>query len=363
MLRSLAPLLVTGLLAGCTGSAPTAPTTAPSPAANPSAVASLSATPPTAATPAPSTASPSDVVLAVAGETDVTLYRLRGGGVRAERVRGLAPPTGASGVFDVSLSAGPTPVTCAVWRLGADVEAFELRCYDWGDSTGRPVRGADRNTTALAVRADGRALAWADGSLNSTLRVGRLVDGQVTDVKSYVGDPGKPPGNDPNRSFSGRGPAGLAWAGPDALAISVGGESDEGSGLRRFVPGVTQGGWLYRDDVPAPALDRVYDGVSSATSTTAWALERAQGVVDSDEVAPTRAVEVALPSGRVTRVISEPAEGRHVVSVSGGVRALVYVTQPRDAETDPRVYVRYPGEPRGTRVSGLEDRRLVIAGG
>ena len=353
MLRRLAPLLVVAALASCTDASPVARAPSPSPSASPSPAAPV--TPPR-----PSPAAAGDVVLAVGSADRLSLYRLRSKSFRAELVRPLARPRNAANVFDVSLSAGPTPVTCVLWQLLADA-GFEVRCYDWGDSTGVAVRAADAKTTALALSADGRALAWASSDLNPTLRVGRFVDGQAKDVKAYVGDPKLPPGNDPAKSFSGRGTAGLAWAGPAALAVNVSGESDEGSGLRRFHPGVTQGGWLYREDIAPPTLGRVYDGVCSATSTTAWALDRAQGVYDVNAVAPTRAVEISLPSGRLKRVISEPAEGRDVVAVSGGVRAVVYVTAAQDAGKDRRVYVRYPGAARGTVIEGLPDSRLVVA--
>jgi hypothetical protein len=106
----------------------------------------------------------------------------------------------------------------------------------------------------------------------------------------------------------------------------------------------------------------VYDGVRTATSTTAWAIERPTWMDENAPVAK-RAVEIELPSGRVTQVVSEPAEGRDVVEVSGGPRAVVYVTESSTLPRDRRVYVRYPDQSRGTQVSGLPDNQLVVAGG
>jgi hypothetical protein len=65
----------------------------------------------------------------------------------------------------------------------------------------------------------------------------------------------------------------------------------------------------------------------------------------------------------VKHVVSEPAEGRDVVEVSGGSRAVVYVTDSSTAPSDRRVYVRYPGESRGTEITGLPDNKMIVAGG
>ena len=357
MPRRLAPLLLLALITACTDPAPVAQSPVPSPT-------SVAPSPsPSVTPPRPSPPAAGDVVLAVGGGTKLALYRLRAGSTKAERVRTLVPPQPQINLYGVSLSAGPTPTTCAVWHFGPEGgKRFELRCYGWGDGEGAAVKGAGTDVRTAGISADGRRLAWANNELNPMLRVGRLADGQVSDVKAYVGDPKLPPGNDPQKSFSGRGAAGIAWAGQDALAITVGGESDEGSGLRRFVPGATQGGWLYREDVPSPTATRVYDGVRSATSTTAWALERLQGVVVDDDAPPQRAVEISLPTGRLKRVISEPAEGRYVAEVSGGSRAVVYATAALEADKERRVYVRWSGQARGAVVSGLPDSRVVVAG-
>ena len=308
-------------------------------------------------------------MLAVGGGKRLALHRLRLRTTKAERVRELAPPQADVSLLDVSISAGPTPTTCAVWVLGpADTSRrarAELRCYAWGDAVGVPVRAAGSDAHAVGISADGRSLAWANSDLNPTLRIGALRDGQVTGARAFVGDANLPAGNDQARSFSGRGVGGVAWAGA-ALAITVQGESDEGSGLRWFVPGSTQGGFLYELDVPPPDAERqrgygVYDRVRSATSTTAWALERPQGVVGDPQEPRPRAVEVSLPTGRIKRVVSEPAEGREVVAVSGSSRAVVYVTASLDAGKDRLVYVRWAGQARGSVIGGLPGSTMVVA--
>jgi hypothetical protein len=317
-----------------------------------------------------------DVVLAVGGGPEtladgttatrsLSLYRLRAGSVSAEPVRTLIAPLDGASLLAASVSAGPTPTTCAIWYVDRqNIEAGrELRCYRWGDSKGTAVK-ASSDASIVALSADGRSLAWVNnnGGNNPMLRIGRVEGAQVTNVREYLGDP-----TQPATAFTSSGVGGLAWAGPGALAIDDVADSDEGQGLVRYVLGTPQRGWLRHDElvVPVPAADRqrgyyVYDGVRSATSTTAWAIERPTWMDDTPPVGK-RAVEIELPSGRIKQVVSEPAEGRDVVEVSGGSRAVVYVTA--KGGTDRRVYVRYPGESRGTEIKGMPDNTLIVAGG
>jgi hypothetical protein len=307
----------------------------------------------------------------VVATTSLSLYRLRAGSVSAEPVRTLAAPRAGASLYDVSVSAGPTPTTCAIWHVDQENPqgGMELRCYRWGDSEGAAIKAAADDTFHLALSADGRSLAWTNNDTNQMLRIARLEASQVTDVREYLGDPGQPAG-DGAYGPGGPGPGadGLAWAGPSALAITVVADSDEGLGLVRFVPASTARGWAndQADVVPLSSADRrrgyhAYDGVRSATSTTAWAIER-RNYVYSPILVAQRAVEIELPSGRVKQVVSEPAEGRDVVEVSGGPRAVVYVTDSSSVPSDRRVYVRYPGESRGTEITGLPENQLVLAG-
>src|SRR5205085_12197030 len=111
------------------------------------------------------------------------LYAVANGGTRAVPVRHLVGPVGHVPA-DVSLSAGPLPVVCAVWESKA---SDELWCYGAGATSGRRV--AD-DVSAVAVRPDGHAVAWTVQTPNQGFVVADLV-GDVATVRSrhrYVED-------------------------------------------------------------------------------------------------------------------------------------------------------------------------------
>jgi hypothetical protein len=68
-------------------------------------------------------------------------------------------------------------------------------------------------------------------------------------------------------------------------------------------------------------------------------------------------VRVDLATGNVLEVIATPDVGRELISVSGGRSGVIYVTA---RENDQRVYLRLPGEKRGTRITGLPTGEVFV---
>jgi hypothetical protein len=267
-------------------------------------------------------------VLAVVQESGpLTLYRLAPGSHTATRLRELAGPGPVAQVIDVSLSAGAEPTVCATWAPdpAANEDGLDfvstLLCYAPGSRSGAEVAvSGDDDPVAVAVRPDGRALAWSTYAPegNGRIDVGRLDGAAVSEVRGFLNDPDRPEGTG-EQSFTGAAVGSLGWLDDDELAIGQENQSDDGSGLRRFTvaPG-QKGGWGDADVVVPPATESekgytAYESVvGPAEDGTALAVER--GYYLSDD-APAGARRPHRPHDR------EGPRGRGL-SPRGEVRRL-----------------------------------------
>ena len=219
----------------------------------------------------------------------------------------------------------------------------------------------------VAVRADGRAVAWSTfaDETNGRIDVASLDGVQVGEVRSYLADPTRPEGSG-EASFTGRNVGALAWLGDDELAVSQANQSDDDSGLTRFdvTPGATKG-WARAPHVESsPDQASIYDVVvSPPVDGAVLAVDRPYWLLEEDELAKLpapRAVRVDLRTGQVRDVVALPAGGREVTNVSGGARGVLYLTQKRDVRWDDDardrqivVSLRYPDQERGQPLTGL----------
>jgi hypothetical protein len=355
-------ILVLLAVTACTGSSE-APVAAPTSSAT---TATASPAPPSAPTAvsAVSEAPPSSVLLVAADPVgNAGLYSLAPRSRHAQLVRDV-DSHGDSSITSVSLSAGPTPTICAVWNGQAEPpQGSHLRCYAPGDSLGRIVRS--ENPLAVAVRGDGRAVAWLEAEANSnTALVVADLAGDVARVRYRAGyaadlppDGGIPEGvND------------VDWLGPRTLALTDVGDSDEGKGLcvldldrPRERTAIGFGRCL---EPSAAEARRRYDRFEHATALppgTVLTVERGHRCCDDPLGPPGRAVVVRLSDGAVREVVATPASGRAVVDVTGGPRAVIYVTAGEDEAKGRIVYVRWPGEAHGAAVSGLLELTRDVA--
>lgn len=321
----------------------------------------------------PGAATSAGVVLAVARASGpLTLYRLAPGSRTATRLRELEGPS-AETAIDISLSAGAEPTVCATWTpgLGASRDGLDfvskLLCYAPGRRFGTEVTVEGDDPVNVAVRPDGRAVAWSTYAPeeNGRIDVGRLDGAAVSEVRGFLYDPSRPEGPS---SFTGASVASLGWLDDDELAIGQSNQSDDGSGLRRFsVAAGQKGGWGDADVVEPLEAEQargyaVYDSVvGPAEDGSVLAVQRGYGLAQDDDPPAGRAVRMELATGKVLEVVAFPREGRHVAAVSGSRRAALYVTRADDG-TDTVVSVRHRGESRGAPVRGLpSDVDLAVA--
>jgi hypothetical protein len=262
----------------------------------------------------------------------------------------------------IAFSAGTDPSLCVLWqRIGHEDSSGRLLCYAPGASVGRPVAGVPRTPSSVALRADGKALAWSESAGEPTYQMDLLVadfDGKAAShLRRIAYDPSCPRSRgEACLGFFGVGA--LAWVDNGSLALSVGGESDENSGLRIMkLDAVTVAkGWVNGArpvNVPKADFQRrftAYDNIVSATPATALAIER-PNYVSGENNPPARAVRVNLATGAVLEVVATPGSGREAFAVSGD-HLVLYVTQ-SGRGTDRKVYLRLPGEAHGVQVTGL----------
>lgn len=278
---------------------------------------------------------------------------------RVRVVRKLAPPDpGSSRPEDVATASAASGLVCVTWA-GAGAERA-IACYEPGASSGRVVVRT-RGPGFLALRADGRRIAWTERIEHPTYPTDNLVVAQlgatgVTALRRVTSDPERCPGE----CFQGCSPDALSWAGGDALLLTANCESDEGNPLRLLPLAELDKGWSQgASGVAPPEAERPYtkyDAGGTATSTTGYAVERGHAYGFDDEDLPERAVRLDLRTGAVLEVVATAQRDRYVASVSGSAGLLVYVTAAAFTEqgpSDPRFYARFAGEPHGTRLSGL----------
>jgi hypothetical protein len=322
---------------------------------------------PSAASPPPSIADPGGFVVAatrLAGT--VELFHI-GSDHKAQSLTTLSPPRAGLVATSVSLSAGPAPVASVIWAKARFEPGGTISYYLSGTSTGREVAGTT-DATVVAVRADGRALAWVVDFLpngQTDIKAGDLVDGEVRDVQRVVPDPARPKNKDD--LFFGSVDR-LAWAGDHQLALYEGVQDDEGGGVKVLplqADSIKQG-WLKAPGVGVPENDQPYqyfDQVQTADGTTALVIEREQGDGEYWHRQP-RAVRVDLRTGRILEVVASPLPGRFVTEVSGGSRGVLYGTNDTGRQDSARFYARLPKELHGTPIVGLpKDVVDVVAQG
>lgn len=308
-------------------------------------------------------APPSDtrqVVAVVTASGALALFRLDAAGHSVTDPLPLNGPPSAKAT-SVSLSGAASPRVCAVWRAG---EQRTVVCYAAGRSDGVPVAAA-ASPSRVAVSASGRSIAWVsdpnddDGdTYNQDIVVGRLDDAAaVSEVRTL---PARPPGSPP--AMLGPSADEIAWRGDDALVVSTGFQSDDGTGLTDVsVADAERGGWSAGRLVRSTSADRkagfgVFELARTPTEDgDVVAVQRGSyGTGDP----PSRAVVLDLRTGATRRIIALAATDRFVVSVSGSARGWVYQTEGGDLKT----YLRLPSDQRGVPLAGLPaDTALVLA--
>lgn len=297
------------------------------------------------------------------GKAGVSLYRV-GADRRALLLAAIPVPRDGGPARATALSSGPKPDVCVVWSEDEDEDegeqtrqAGELRCYPFGDLVGRqvPVVGAMR--ASVALRSDGRALAWIasapedskDDNYWEELVTAGYDRGRVTQVERHVAyaEDARARVDLGCASFL----AGVTWAG-SRLLVECSGENDYPGGLQLQAEGL-KGASSRIDDEQEPPYNYLTE-VGSAEATSGLALQGEYCEIecpDGKEPEPRRAVRFSLSTGRVLEVIATPARERYMESASGGPKGIVYVT--RKGERDLRVYLRLPGEKHGVVVTGL----------
>ncbi|MBK5305740.1 MAG: hypothetical protein JJD92_03535 [Frankiaceae bacterium] len=350
-LRILGCLLLS--LTACTSeSGPRAASSVPTP--TPTATGSPSPLPSPAASALPAADS---LLLAVADKRGgLALYAVSRGSHSATLVRRLdGPPRHV--VNRVSLSSGNSPTACVVWGP-ADVTSpspRELRCYRPGSGAGRLV--SDKASYDVGVRADGRALAWTEG--NQDLVIADLA-GDVATVRARMPyAEGAPPGGYPE------GLGDLDWIGARTLVGTAVGDSDESIGLcvidldhPRGHPGAGFGRCLRPQGAEAQKGYAHFEEAALVAPGEAVVVERGQDCCGENDDAPAgRAVRLRLSDGAVLGVFATPRDGREVVDVSGGARAVLYTTA-RDGK-ELAVSLRRAGEARGAPLTGLPTDLLL----
>lgn len=337
-LRAAVSLL---LVAGC-GHA--APATRPSP------------TPSATTTPSPAAPVRAVVVAADRGKAGVTLYTI-GADRHATEVVTVPPPSGTSAATDVSLSSGATPDVCVAWSVRSEERTAQLWCYAYGSTTGHRIPTGVAADGTVALRADGRALAWTEhpssgGRDDQAFVVADYRDGTVSGERrraTYSED-----GTASRFGCDGTWVVGAAWIDARRLLLECNGENDDPGGLAvQDATSPAAGRHVPDQDVQPPY--NYLRQARSADGTTALALQGEWCEIECPGGKPRvadRAVRVDLATGRVVEVVATPAPGRGVVSVSGGARGVVYVTE---GDTGTRTYLRLPGEAHGTIVAGLAD--------
>jgi hypothetical protein len=298
-------------------------------------------------------ASNGPVVAVIRGSGTLELYRIATNGQSARQLRTLAGPVGGQAVA-VTVSSGLAPAICALWEVNATAS---LWCYETQDSDGHRIETGDgRLLGAVGLSSDGRKLAWSSSS-NSTapdLWYGHLEGGGVSSVTRL---PALGLGEDPSDAVLIVGK--VTWAGQDTLLVSSAYDDDPNGSLTQVpLKGAAHAGWTHGKVIQPDAHRPIVGGAASATDTSnALAIMSGVGQGYTND---SRAVEINLSTGRIASVISTPAKGRNISSVSGGALGLLYTTV--GAGGDLRIYWRKLGSAHGTTLSGLPgDLRTVVA--
>lgn len=350
---ALTALLITG---ACTTDGPTTPAAGPGRTAEPS----------------PSHTRPADALrVLVRRATTVELSEVTAG-LSLKRLAVVSAPTTGLSVDSVSASTTGDPLVCLSWS-DHRAELPErgplpavLTCHE-GDQLELAFTMPMRGHGSVAVRADGKAIAWTEWKKwpqywTTTLALGDVEGAAVQGVQRY-------PGSDrcTAECFEGSSPDDLAFAGRSSLLMDMDCEGLDRCDMRRLsldAPTLAKGWSDGSEQVRAPSPDQYYGGVGAADASSAL-VGRFPHSSGGDVLEGTAAVRIDLSSGRVTELVARADKDRWVASVSGGRKGIAYVTggiRGTYDRVDLRFYVRLPGQARGSRLSGVPaDAQAVLA--
>ena len=263
---------------------------------------------------------------------------------RATLLQRVQPPVAGERAVSWSLSGGDRPDLCVAWRKGS---AGELWCYPFGHPGSEVALGRPGAPTDVALRPDGRALAW---TVDSSGAAGAVQDLVTADYAKGATKHLKVLAKGDDRGFwSEEVVHGIAWASDHVLVLERPRDADRPGGYELLdllrVPAEGWGQNALSVDATAGDAARGYEyltGVRSATIDWVLALEGG--------TAPSRAVRAAIGDGRVLQVVGTAPRGQVVDSVSGSADGLVWTTRAGLVE---RVHLRLKGQPAGGLVTGL----------
>ena len=294
----------------------------------------------------------------------LALYAVARGDHVATLLRRLDGRRGMT-VDSVSLSGGPSPAACAVWRSRPSASTdttSDLVCYASGATRGRVIQSGETGT--VGVRGDGRALAWTEYN-SGDLVIADLAGDVVTVRRRMPYAESAPPGGYPE------GLGEVDWIGPRTLVGTAVGDSDESVGLcvidldnPRPEQHVGFGRCVHPKGAEADRGYAHFEQAALVAPGEAVVVERAMGCCsDENPQPPARAVRLRLSDGAVLAVVATPRPGRGVIDVSGGARAVVYTTAVLDnGAKDLSVSLRWAWDAHGAPVTGLPaDLTLAVA--
>jgi hypothetical protein len=321
----------------------------------------------TPATPKPPVAS--GVTVGVIEKSGALAFYRVGRDRRARLITSVEAPRAGQHAGSVSIAAGSQARACATWvhdnQVDEPTSGSTLACYALdGSGTSATPTEVVGNPTVVAVSADGSRMAWIDyGARNNETDVvfGTLSGDSLVDVQRVK------PGGDILCTPCLEGVSSVAWSGDDALVLSRNGQDDEGRGLGLLpldASHVARGWYDGPTTMSAWKSDHPYvyfDDVVSATDQSALAIERPSYNGPPPHGVRDRAVMVDFASGLREAIIATALPGRRVAAVSGGAGAVVYGTV-RGYDSDPRFYLKLPGDTIGQLITGLpDDTTEVIA--
>jgi hypothetical protein len=342
-----AAALLLALMSGCTGGA--AATAGRSPSPSTSSAASPSST-------------ANQMVIAISDwrREHVTLYRVTQDRV-AHKLRTIDAEPGFGLVLSVTMTDAADPLTCVVHStdtVDGSEDRLQTRCYPLNDQHGYELPLGQEN---IALSRDGsRVLSLTGIQVGDPAPPRMLYLNQLHDhTSTQVADASADDTPDPCA-----GVMDVAWVGePNIVVECAAVDEDPENTVVQNLDAVISGQALGTGKPlhPTGPLAKGYDWFSAVTP-----LDATTGVgkmffnIPCHEGEPcpshapwprTKVVRLDLRTGRVLEVVAVAADDRELGDVSGGGRGIVYETEGNS--NDKRVYVRWPGEKHGTRVSGL----------
>lgn len=307
------------------------------------------------------TAKPNQMVIAIAEwrRGSVTLYRVSQDR-RAQKLRTISAAPGYEYVTAIQMTQDEDPLTCIVHSgTTADYDTrLQTRCYPPGDAEGYELPLGQR---FLGLARDGsRLLSLSDMGIGAPppprhLYLSRLHDRTSTPVSSTEVKQAPEPCSDV---------WGLAWAGDGDVVLECAAVAEDPphtvvQSVEAIFAGQEPGtGTVLR---PRGPLAKGYDWfghVKPLDKDTGLARMFFDIPCHEGDPCPShapwpepKAVRLDLHTGEVLEIVAVAAKGRSLGDLSGGTHGIVYQTD--EGGQNKWVYVRWPGEKHGTRVSGL----------